>query len=186
MSESVQPRLVKGINLSQLVPLLRKRRRQQSLGMMSAAAERLMEERILDHLWYPHAPFVDLLRVLYREVLANNENNALSMGIAGGRVTLQGVHKAFVVPGDPVASAMAMRHSWQSYFNFGEQKAVQEGDRSVVLTINGYSDVTPIHAGLIAGWTVAAAQLGGAPQATCDIFEKPWLAGTKLSFRVTT
>lgn len=179
-----QPRYAKGVNLSQLVPLLRKRRRARPFGPLSPSAERLMEERILEHLWYPHAPFVELLRVMYREVLASNEANALTMGVLGGKHALQGAHKAFVVDNDPIASALQMRHSWRAYFNFGELKAATEGSHAVVLTLTGYPDVLPVHAGMIVGWAVAAAQLGGAPEASAEIVEKPWVSGQRLVYRV--
>lgn len=180
-----QRRLAKGINLSQLVSVLRKQRRRRSLGAMSPAAAQLLEERILDSAWYPHEPFVDLLRVMYREVLGSREEHALDAGVAGGKVALRGAHKTFVIAGDPIASALAMRHSWRSYFNFGALVAVREGDDAVLLTLTGYADVEPVHAGLIVGWAVAAAQLGGAPESVGEILSKPWVAGDTLVYRVT-
>jgi hypothetical protein len=183
-SDDIQPRYAKGANLSQLVPLLRKRRKVRPFGPLSPGAERLLEERILDHVWYPHAPFVELLRVMYREVLGNNEANAMSAGIAGGKVALQGAHKAFVIANDPIASVMAMRHSWRAYFNFGDLKAARDSDRQVTLTLTGYPDVIAVHGGLIAGWAIAAAQLGGAPTASGEILEKPWVSGTRMVYRV--
>lgn len=184
MSDDPQPRYAKGTNLSQLVPLLKKRRRARTFGPLSPSAERLLEERILDHAWYAHAPFLELLRVLYREVLGSNEENAISMGIAGGRVSLLGVHKTFVIAGDPIGSAMAMRHSWRAYFNFADLKATRDNDNRVTLTLTGYSDVPAVHGGLIAGWAVAAAQLAGAQEARGEIVEKPWETGGKLVYRV--
>jgi len=153
---------------------------------MSPAAAQLLEERILDSAWYPHEPFVELLRVMYREVLGSREDHALAAGVAGGKVALLGAHKTFVIAGDPAGSTLAMRHSWRAYFNFGALAAEQpQGEDVVVLTLTGYPDVEPVHAGLIVGWAVAAAQLGGAGGSVGEILSKPWVAGDALVYRVT-
>lgn len=185
MSRDSQPRLAKGINLSQLVAALRKHRRHRPLGAISPAAQRLLEDRILDSAWYPHEPFLELLAVMYREMLGSREDYALAAGISGGKVALLGAHKTFVSEGDPVASVLAMRHSWRSYFNFGALTAAQQNDHVVTLMLTGYPDVPPVHAGMIVGWAVAAAQLGGAPGSVGEILERPRIAGDSLHYRVT-
>ncbi len=185
VADSGEQRKAKGTNLTQLVAALRKRQRTHSLGVLSPSAEQLLEERILEHVWYPHAPFVELLRVMYRDLLGSSEANALAVGISGGKIALQTWHTAYVMEGDPIGSVLAMRHSWRTYFNFGELKAEQDTPQSVTLTLTGYADVTAVHASMIAGWAVAAGQLGGSPAATGEIIDKPWIAGNKLRYRVT-
>lgn len=178
-------RKAKGTNLVQLVPLLKKTRHKQPLGTLSPSAEELLEERILDHVWYPHAPFLELLDVMWRIVLGKSEAHALQAGIVGGKAVLQGTHNTFILPNDPIGSAYAMRHSWRTYFNFGELKAEIDTERTVTLTLSGYADVPRVHAGMILGWAIAAAQLGGAPKATGEFLDKPWESGRKLRYRVT-
>jgi hypothetical protein len=148
-------------------------------------AEDLLAERVLDHAWYPHKPFVELLGVMYRDLLGSSEDNALLVGVTGGKYALQTAHTAYVMEGDPIGSVLAMRHSWRTYFNFGELKAEQDGPDFVTLTLSGYPDVVPVHAGMIAGWAVAAAQLGGAAHAKGEILDRPWRGGgLKLRYRV--
>lgn len=183
--ESTELRKAKGVNLVQLVAVLKKTRHKVPLGLLSPSAEQLLEEHILETTWYPHAPFLELLDAMWRIVLQRNEDHALQAGIVGGKYALQTAHGNFVMPGDPVGSAYAMRHSWRAYFNFAELKAEIDTPQTVTLTLSGYADVPPVHAGMILGWAVAAAQMGGAPKATGELLDRPWQSGSKLRYRVT-
>lgn len=178
-SEYVE-RKAKGANFSSLVRSLRTHRKKRPLGPMSSVAEAMLEERILDSEWYPHAPLVDLLRVLYRDLLGSDEATALKVGIIEGKAALQTWHSMYVMPGDPIGSALAMRHSWRTYFNFGELKAEQTSPTEVTLRLSGYEDIQPVHGLMILGWAVAAAQLGGAPHATGEIIDRPWKTGARV------
>ena len=184
-ADTAPSRRAKGTNLSQLVPFLRKRRKARPFAPLSPAAEKLMEERIIESRWYPFDPFVELLRIVDKEVLRGSEELALGMGVVGGKQALLGTHKAFVTVGDPLGSAMAMRHSWRAYFDFGELRAVADNDRQVTLTLTGYSDVIMVHGGMIAGWGAAAAQLAGAADAKATLLEKPWEGAPRMVYRVT-
>ncbi len=179
-------RRAKGTNLVQLVAVLKKTRHKVPLGPLTLAAEKLLEEdRILENAWYPHAPFLELLDAMWRIVLQRNEEHALQAGIVGGKYALETAHGTFVMPGDPIGSAYAMRHSWRAYFNFAELKAEIDTPNTVTLTLSGYPDVSPVHANMILGWAIAAAHMGGAPKATGELLERPWKSGAVLRYRVT-
>lgn len=179
-------RKAKGANFASLVRALKAHRKKSPLGPMPSDAKAMLEnERILDSAWYPHQPLVELLRVLYRDLLGSNDALTLKTGIMEGKNALQTWHTMFVMENDPIGSALAMRHSWRTYFNFGELKAEQTSPSEVTLTLNGYPDVQVFHANMILGWAIAAAQLGGAPKATGELIEKPWLTGARtLVYRV--
>jgi len=182
--EGYVERKAKGANFVSLVRSLKAWRKTQPLGPMSHGAEKMLDERILHSEWYPHAPLVDLLRVLYRDLLGSSEEHTLQAGILEGKNALTTWHSMYVMADDPIGSAMAMRHSWRTYFNFGELKAEQSDPTTVTLTLSGYHDVQPCHANMILGWAIAAAQLGGAPKATGEIIERPWKSGKTMVYCV--
>jgi hypothetical protein len=186
MEVSVVERKAKGANFASLVRALKAHRKKSPLGPMPSSAQAMLDdERIIDSEWYPFQPLVELLRVLYRDLLGSNDAITLKMGILEGKNALQTWHTMFVMENDPLGSALAMRHSWRTYFNFGELKAEQTSSSEVTLTLSGYPDVQVFHANMILGWAVAAAQLGGAPKATGELVEKPWLTGARtLVYRV--
>lgn len=173
-------RKAKGANFTPLVKALKAFRKRKPLGAMPSSAEAMLDERILDSAWYPHAPLVELLRVMHRDLLNGNEEVLLQTGILEGKNALKTWHSSYVMENDPIGSALAMRHSWRTYFNFGELKAEQSSDTTVTLTLSGYHDVQLVHANMILGWAIAAAQLSGAPHATGDFVERPWRTGSRL------
>jgi hypothetical protein len=177
MDVSVGERKAKGANFAPLVRALKAHRKKSPLGPMTSAAEAMLEDdRIIDSEWYPFQPLVDLLRVLYRDLLGSSDAITLKMGILEGKNALTTWHKIFVMENDPIGSALAMRHSWRTYFNFGELKAEQTGPKEVTLTLTGYADVQVFHANMILGWAIAA-----------ELLDKPWLGGGRaLVYRVKT
>lgn len=151
----------------------------------SAASEALLGERILPSGWYPHETFVELLQVAYAYLLGGNETNAYRMGLVSGKTQLLGVHKLYIIARDPAGTLLAMRHSWRSMFSFGTLGNEAEGTNSVLFTLLGYQDLTPVHGAMILGWCAAAGQLAGAPGAQAQALECPWEGGRHYRFRVT-
>jgi hypothetical protein len=177
-------RNTKGTGLVELVKVLRIHRHQQPLEGLGARGRALVDERILPNEWYPLEGFLDLLDFAYTQLLGRDDQATLQMGVAGGRVLLQGPHRAFIKPGDPSASVHAMRHTWPAYYDFGSLSAEPEGDSTVRFELTGYPDVPAPHAMMIAGWPIAAAQLSGAADARCEMLERPWRGGGPLAYRV--
>jgi hypothetical protein len=177
-------RLAKGTNLVELVKLLRHVRKARSFPSFSPAAERLLEERVLPTVWYPHAAFVELIEFTFRSVLGNSAAKAYEVGATGGRVMLQGSHKALVNTSDPVESVLAMRHAWQLHFNFGVLRAEADG-RTVTFRLSDYPDVPPSHAYMIAGWGAASGQLAGSAHASAKVLEGPWDGARELVYQVS-
>jgi hypothetical protein len=178
------------VNLTELVKVLRIHRRQKPLPRLSAAAEDLLATRILASEWYAHEPFLELLRCTDEVILGRSEARALEMGILGGHIALQGPHRAFVQPGDPEGSMLALRHVWRSYFDFGELAGEpealphEERSRGVRFILTGYPDIPCVHAHMTAGWPMAAAQIAGARDPQCEMLERPWKGAQRLVFRV--
>jgi hypothetical protein len=183
ITNSGAKRLAKGTNLIELVKLLRHVRKLRTFPKLSAAAENLLAERVLPTAWYPHAAFLELIDFTFRELLRGSERKAYELGMSGGKVQLQGAHKALLNAQDPIESVVAMRHSWQAGFNFGALRA--EADKaSVTFRLSGYDDVPPAHAYMIAGWGAASAQLVGVAAATAKVLEGPWQGAKELLYRV--
>lgn len=182
-ADATTQRLVKGTNLVDLIKLLRSVRKIRKLRGLSAAAERLLEDRILPTAWYAHATFIELLDFAYRELLDSKDAAACEMGATAGRAELGRTMRALVNERDPLASVHAMRHAWLVSFNFGKLRADVDG-RSVLFRLSGYRDVGPAHAHVIAGFGVAAAQITGAPQASAALLEVPWRGSSDLVYRI--
>lgn len=177
-------RAAKGTSVVELVKMLRHVRKQRAFPSLSPEAEKLLAERVLPTAWYPHAAFLELLDFTFRNLLGGSAAKAYEMGVSGGRVMLLSSHKALVNANDPVESVLAMRHAWQTHFNFGSLRA-EAGEGSVLLRLSGYEDVPPCHAYTIAGWGAASARLAGAQRAVPKVLQGPWEGGRELVFCVT-
>jgi hypothetical protein len=173
------------VSFLELVKLLKNHRRQHPFEGLSAEAEALFSEHLVATAWYPFEPVAELIRLSHRELLKGSEKAALKMGIAGGMHALTSYHKTFVKPGDPLASLLAMRHTWRLYFDFGSLSAVKSGERAVEFVLEGYPDVSPAHGLMIVGWHRAASLVAGAPKTAGEIVLSPWKhASAKLVHRV--
>lgn len=179
------PRHAKGTNLVELIKVLKVHQRQRPIEGLSREAQELLETRILLSDWYPHEPFMELLKVLFEQLLGRSTNKALQIGITGSITALRGPYKAYIRSGDPAASVLAMRHIWRTFFDFGDLKASLDEDRSVSFVLTGYHDVSPVHAAMITAWSVGAARLAGSGTADVEIIEAPWDGADRLVYRTT-
>jgi len=174
MQSGIQRRRAKGVGFVELVKLLKGYRREHSLGSLSQEAENLLEQHVLPTEWYPFFGVRELIEVSYRLVLGQSADAALQVGIAGGCNALRSYHKNFVRPDDPLASILAMRHSWRLYFDFARLSARLDGERAVRFVLEGYADMTVAHGMMIIGWHRAAGLVAGAETTTGVILEAPW------------
>ncbi len=179
------PRHAKGTNLVELIKVLKIHQRQRPIDGLSPEAQELLDTRILLSDWYPHEPFMELLRVLFEQLLGRSTDKALQIGITGSISSLKGPYKAYIRTGDPAASVLAMRHIWRTFFDFGDLKASLDEDGSVRFILTGYRDVSPVHAAMITAWTVGAARLAGSEKAKVEIVEAPWDGAERLVYRTT-
>lgn len=179
-------RKAKGINLVELVKFIRSLRKKRTFRTpLSGQAEALLSMQVLPISWYSHAAFLELVELVYREVLERDEEKTYAMGIAGGRIALTGPHRAFIDPNSVARSVLAMRHVWRACFNFGELNAQLEDEQTVLFRLTGYEDVTPAHAFMTAGWGAAAAFVAGASSARAQVLDKPWKGAKDLTYRVS-
>jgi len=154
--------------------MLKSHRREHGLEALSEEAEGLLDQRLLPTEWYPFAGVRELIQAAYRHLLGESEQAALKMGIAGGSYALSTYHKNFVKPNDPLASILAMRHTWKLYFDFAELTAALDGERAVRFVLEGYPDMTAAHGQMIVGWHRAAGLVAGAERTRGVIVESPW------------
>lgn len=182
---STSARHAKGTNLIELIKALKVHQRTRPIDGLSSAAQELLETRILVSDWYPHEPFLELLKVLYERLLGRAQERARHLGIAGATTALQSTYRAYVHDGDPAGSVLAMRHIWRAFFDFGDLKASLEAEGSVQFVLTGYLDVPPVHAAMITAWPVAAARLAGSEKAQVAIVEAPWSGAERLAYRAT-
>jgi hypothetical protein len=178
-------RRIKGVNLIGLVKLINALRKKRPVPGISPAGEALLAEHVLISDWYAFEPFIELVGVVYREILARSESGARQMGVVGGQAALSGFHKQFIKVGDPMASLIAMRHTWRTYFDFGELTTEPDGPRAVRFVVSGYPDMPASHGQLIVGWHTSAAIVAGASGAKSEIVDCPWHGGLHLEHRVT-
>jgi hypothetical protein len=180
-------RRAKGVNLIGIVKLVKGMRKRRPLrpGALSRTAEAFLDEHVLVSDWYSFDLYVELLQLVFREMLESSEAAALEMGIMGGRSAFSGHHKQFVAPGNPIETLIALRHTWRVYYDFGTLSAVAEGPRSARLVLDGYPDMLACHGNMIVGWHVAAAREAGAESARSEIVKAPWRADERLIHRVT-
>jgi hypothetical protein len=177
-------RHAKGVLLIGIVKTLRFFRRQRPLEGLSPAAEAFLNEHVLPDQWYAFDIYRELLNVIYREVLASNDEYALQAGIEAGKAILTTFHKAFIIDRDPLGSLLSMRHIWKSYFDFGFHKAEQVSDRSVRFTVADFPNMLPVHGMMIIGWDIAAAQAAGAEEVKYELLESPWRGDLQLKYLV--
>jgi hypothetical protein len=177
-------RHAKGVNLVDLVKLIKKYRKEHPLVKMSPAAEALLTEYVTPNKWYPLELFHEMTDFAFKKILGSSADKALEMGITGGRAALEGFHKVYITKGDPAATVKAMRHGWRAYFDFGDLDVTIEGEHTGYFTLKDYPDIPQVHGLLVIGWDIAAAQLAGAKKVNYEIQESPWRGGSSLRYRI--
>lgn len=167
-------RKAKGVNLLGLVKLLRSHRHTQPLTGLAPELEHLVDQRILMTDWYPLEQLWGLLEFTYRNILNEDPKAAIAMGVAGGTEMWTKTHRAFLASDDPCYSLRQMKPAWHSYFNFGMLDVERVDDCTMRFRIRDYPDLPVYHGLTIGGWHVAAAQVGGWPDARLELAQGPW------------
>ena len=170
-------RRVKGVNLVGLVKTFKVYRRDHALPELSPETLALFDERILVSSWYPLSQLRELLDLAYSLLLKEKPENALAMGLTGGREIWTSAHRGVVAERDLLSALRAMGPAWGTYFNFGWLEVDELDAKTVRFTVRGYPDVPVVHGMTIAGWHLAAAQVAGAPKATAEVLVRPWEGG---------
>jgi hypothetical protein len=175
-------RHAKGVNLIELVKLLRVARREGRLGELSAEDEALLEERILVSSWYPIERFWRVLALAHERVLGGSDEQTIELGRVGaGRVVASGVHSAFVARHDLERGLRSFERGWSMYFDFGSVEIALDGN-VVRIVIRGYSDIPRAHALTTLGWYEATLGLVGARVRSARIASEPWAGGNEVVF----
>jgi uncharacterized protein (TIGR02265 family) len=162
------------VNLVGLVKALRVHRKQHPLPEMSPEADALLNEHILPSEWYPLRAHLEILGVAYRLLAGSKPENALQMGVTGGKAIWTSTHRGVVEGRDPVRALKSMPAVWRTYFDFGSLDVDVDDPTTVRFTVRDYPDVPVYHGMTIAGWHLAVALVAGAPGATVELLERPW------------
>ena len=177
-------RRVKGVNLVNLVKILKHHRKQHPFAL-TPSAEELFAQHMIATQWYPFEPYMELIDVMWRELLGESEYGALKAGIQGGMVALTSYHRAYIVPGDPAESVRRMERSWAAYFDWGELRSEKIDHRTVEFVLTDYPDCPAAHGMMIVGWHVAAGIVAGQEKTRHNVLESPWGTGShRLVHRV--
>jgi hypothetical protein len=175
---------VKGVGLLDLIKVLKVYRRKHSLDGLRPETVEFLDEHLLASNWYPYELLMEIMRFTYERVLQEDDDATLQMGIAGARTALTTLHKIFIRPGDPMASALAMRQTWSAYFDFGTLHVEPQGTHAVRFTVEGYADIPKYHGILISAWHRSAPELAGATGISFEWRERPWLGDARMSYIV--
>jgi hypothetical protein len=167
-------RRVKGVNLIGLVRMCKVYRRQQPLAGLSAETLALIDERILVSSWYPLVAHLEILDFAYRHMMAASPDNAIAMGLAGGKEIWTTAHRGVVGERDSIGALRSMGPAWHAYFDFGSLDVEIVDERTARFTVKGYPDVPVSHGMTIAGWHLAAAHVTGHPKAKVEVLARPW------------
>ena len=177
-------RRAKGVNLIELVKLLRIERKAGRLGSLSADDEALLDERILVSSWYPVEQFWRLLGLAHERVLGGSEPKTIELGRQGARRVMGGVHSAFVSHDDLARGIKSFARGWSTYFDFGTVECALEPDR-VRIVIQGYPDMPRAHALTTLGWYEVALEMMSFESAKAEVVSGPWSGGDEVVFEYT-
>jgi serine/threonine-protein kinase len=167
-------RHAKGVNLIDLVKLLRIARREGKLEGLDADDTALLDERVLVSSWYPIERFWRVLALAHERVLGGSERATVQLGRAGAeQVVAAGVHSVFLSGNDFDRVLRGFARGWSSYFDFGSVEIARDGDL-VRVTISGYPDIPRAHALTTLGWYERSLQLTGAEVRSAKITAEPW------------
>lgn len=174
----------KGVNLVGLVKALRVYRKEHPLPELSPEAHALLNEQILASEWYPFRAHLEILGAAYQVLADSKPENALQMGISGGKAIWTSTHRSAVEGREPVRALKSMPALWRTYFDFGSVDVDVVDSMTVRFTVRDYPDVPVYHGMTIAGWHTAVALVSGAPEATVEILERPWESGCRNQVHV--
>lgn len=176
-------RKIAGNGMIDLIKFLKNYERSKGLLPLRADARALVSSRVMASAWYPLATFHELLRAIDRIAIHGDEGRAIEIGAQGG-ASMRGLQKAYIVPGDPQISVLAMRHAWRAHYDFGVLSAEAVGTDAVQFVLSGYPDIPMSHALMMAGWGVAAARAAGLTSVMVEVGERPWQGSNNYTYKV--
>ena len=176
-------RQVKGLNVVELVKLLKKVVRTQALEGLSSQTQELLEARIIPGAWYPMDFFLEVLVYVHERVWDGSEAAAWRMAERASRDILDGPYRGSIRKGDPIGSLEAQSRLWSRYFSFGALTAEKEAGGAKA-TVTGYSDMPMCHGVIIRHWGEKVVKEAGARAVTSEWLECPWKGHDQFVFRV--
>lgn len=177
-------RHAKGTNVIPVVKAARKALRAGVDLGLDAEERTLIESRLLPSKWYSFDLFERLLTKVHRRGFGGSDEAARRLGETASRETLKGVHRAFLVPGDPGATAGRLTVIWATFFDFGYLEVGTKAS-SATVTIRGYENAGRCHCNVLAGFLRAAVALSGATVGDLEILEEPWSGGRNFVVRIS-
>ena len=178
-----QVRRIAGVAFVDTVKFLKNYERTHGPVALNGEARAVLATRVLASEWYPVETFHALLAGLDKAVFKGSEQRALELGATRG-TALRGAQNAYVKPGDPLNSVLAMRHAWRAHYDFGALTAEITSEGAVMFTVEDYPDIPMTHALITAGWGVGAARAAGSQSASAEIVERPWRSGERYVYKI--
>lgn len=171
-SAPASSRHAKGVNLIELVKILRVARREGRLQELTPEKSALLDDRILVSSWYP----IEMLwrwLALCHELFGGSDEAAIQMGRIGGERVLSSVHSSLLKPDDLERGLRTVERAWPMYFDFGSVEAKLHGD-VIRITLHDYRDIPRVHGLCMLGWFEAALMLNDYEQRYAKIVGQPW------------
>lgn len=167
-------RRAKGTNLVLLVQVAKQGLESGQIQQLGDEARKLLDEQVLVSEWYPFEQFEALLEAVHEQMLGGSDQGAVAMGEANATEMLEGVHKIFVVAGDPLRTLKGISRIWSLYFDFGRVVVETTGDHTAKVRLEDYAGLRRCHGLVLLGWLKTAIRMSGSELTDVHIEQAPW------------
>ena len=116
--------------------------------------------------WYPFALCQHLDKAIVRILGGGKVKLFEEMGRVSAQENLTGVHKSFLVPGDPQAFMQKADFIYKYYYDIGHRTYEQKSDKSGVLTTYDAETFSEADCATVIGWYKEALRMCGARNPT--------------------
>lgn len=163
----------------------------QAVEALSRAAppalRQVLSQKIRQGVWYPYAPYVELLRLIDRLHGKGDLAYCHELGAWAGQQDLGSMFRIYAMLADAERLIRACSLVWPQYYRHaGEMSAITTRPDDTCLRIAGFPKMDPAHCRLMEGWMIATMnQIGcrvnaGAAETAC-----PSRGGAHHEFRCT-
>jgi uncharacterized protein (TIGR02265 family) len=126
------------------------------------ARYRAEAERMLPSAWYPFELGKLLDAAIVEEVGGGRSDFFLRLGAASAERNLTGVHKGFLVPGDPHRFLAQAPQIYSFYYDRGRRRYERTGEREALLITEDAETFSAPDCLTVVGWHVKALEMCGA------------------------
>lgn len=133
------------------------------LAQLDGEARKLMEEGPLETNWYPYDVYLELSKVIDRELGDGDLRLVYEMGAFSCENNLTGIYRVFFRFGNINFLVDRAAKAWHSQYDFGVMKVYRDPDNKYKVTLELSEVPRPSRVLFLAvkGWVVKAAELSG-------------------------